>query len=151
MPAFVHRETVRFGHVDAAGIAYYPRIHEWISNTVESWFTHGLDAPWPHLHLERRLGTPIVESRTQFRRAMRLGEELELALVVEDIGRHTFDLAVTITGVADHEERVRAWVRHIIVRLDPLRAEPIPDWLRGSMERYRANAPAGAAADASAP
>ncbi len=131
---FEHRETVRFGHVDAAGIVFYPRIHEWISNTVEAWFTEALDAPYARLHVDEGVGVPIVQNRCEFRLPSRLGEELLFSLRLLALGRCTFDCAVVVSGSG--EERVRAEARHIFVQLDPLEARTIPDWLRARMQPY---------------
>lgn len=131
---FEHRETVRFGHVDAAGIVFYPRIHEWISNAVEAWFTDALDAPYARLHVDEGVGVPIVQNRCDFRHPSRLGEELLLTLRLAALGRCTFDCAVTVSGAG--EERVWAEARHIFVQLDPLEARTIPDWLRARMQPY---------------
>lgn len=133
---FEHRETVRFGHVDAAGIVFYPRIHEWVSNAVEAWFAEGLDAPYARLHVDEGVGVPIVQNRCKFRRPSRLGEELLLTLRLAALGRCTFDCAVMVSS--DGEERVRAEARHIFVQLHPLEARTIPDWLRARMQPYLA-------------
>ena len=129
--SFEHRETVRFGQVDAAGIVYYPRLHEMLSNTVEAWFTEVLEAPWQRLHGEENRGTPIVRTECTYIRASRLGERLVFTLDVVRLGRSSFDLA--IVARCEGEVRLEAQVRHAFVQLRPLEARPIPDELRARM------------------
>ena len=128
---FHHPELVRFGMVDAAGIVFFPRLHEMISNTVEAWFDEVLQAPWPRMHLEQNLGTPIVASTVNYRRRSRLGERLVFALEVVRVGRSSFDLAVV--GRCGDEVRVEAEQKHAFVRLVPFGSVPIPEEIRARM------------------
>lgn len=131
---FTHQEVVRFGHVDAAGIVFYPRYFEFLNNSVEAWFAQALGHPFARLHLDRRLGTPLVGVTADFRRASRLGEVLSLELAVAALGRCSFDLAVSLR--AGGEDRIRFQARHVFVTLDPLRAVEIPAEIRAGMEGY---------------
>lgn len=132
---FVHVETVRFGHVDAAGIVFFPRYFEFLNNTVEAWFDAGIGWSYRDIHMRDGLGTPLVETSARFLKASRLGDRLEFALTVTDIARATIDLAVTCR--CDGEVRMTATLRHILVQLDPLKSRTIPDDLRAKIGRYR--------------
>lgn len=129
--SFEHIEVVRFGQVDAAGIVFYPRLHEMLSNTVEAWFAEALDAPWTRLHLEQNIGTPIVHTQCAYKRASRLGERLVFTLDVLRLGRSSFELA--IAARCGDELRVDAEVRHAFVQLRPLVSRAIPEELRSRM------------------
>lgn len=137
---FTHRETVRFGQVDAAGIVFFPRYFDMLSNTVEAWFDEGLGHPWHRLHGEEGFGTPFLETNAGFVKASRLGDRLSFQLTVTDIARATFALSIGCT--CDGEVRMTATTRNAFVTLSPLKAAPIPDALRARMERFHA-APAG--------
>lgn len=133
---FVHEEVVRFGHVDAAGIVFFPRLHEMLSNTVEAWFEQALDAPWTRLHLEAGLGTPLVHSEVSYRRGCRLGDRLAFSLALVKVGRSSFDLR--IVARCGDEVRLEAAQRHAFVRLAPLGSVAIPDAVRGRMTGFLA-------------
>lgn len=133
---FVRRETVRFGQVDAAGLIFYPRYFEMISNTMEAWFAEALETPFAALHLDEACGTPAVEVRATFLKASRLGDVLDLALRVEDLGRSRMVLGVE--AQCANEVRMRATVTHVFVGLEPLKARAIPDDLRARMVAYLA-------------
>lgn len=133
---FVHWETVRFGHVDAAGIVFFPRYFEFLNNTVEAWFEEGIGRSYKELHLAEGLGTPLVETQARFLKAGRLGDRLRFALTVTGIGRATIDLSIICSCAG--EERMTASLRHVLVDLDPMKSRTIPDDLRERIERYRA-------------
>ncbi|MFM2042738.1 MAG: hypothetical protein RLY86_1314 [Pseudomonadota bacterium] len=132
---FQHRETVRFGQVDSAGIVFYPRYFEMISNTVEAWFEQALGRSWHQIHIVEGCGTPLLETHAKFVKASRLGDVLTFHLSVTDLSRATMDLSIRCT--CGDEPRMTATVRHIYVRLDPLKSLSLPDDLRAAMERYR--------------
>lgn len=132
---FVHMETVRFGHVDAAGIVFFPRYFEFLNNAVEAWFDEALGLSYRDMHVRDRSGTPLVETAAKFLKASRLGDRLEFTLSVTGIGRATFDLAVTCRCAG--EVRMTATLRHIYVQLDPMKSRTIPDDLRERIARYR--------------
>ena len=136
---FQHIEIVRFGMVDAAGIVFFPRLHEMLSNTVEAWFTQALGHPWPKLHLEQNLGTPIVHSEVTYRAASRLGDHLTFTLTVAKLGRSSFDLKIIATCA--HETRLEAQQRHTFVQLHPLKSAPIPDHIRTKMLLHNPHPP----------
>lgn len=65
---------VRFGHVDPAGIAYYPRIYDYIHEVFEDvWDVH-VGERYYSLLMERRIGFPTVHSEVNFHRPLRFGD-----------------------------------------------------------------------------
>jgi 4-hydroxybenzoyl-CoA thioesterase len=87
--AFVHTTTVRFAHVDAAGIVFYPRFFEMLNAAVEDWFA-ALGRDFRALHMEDRIGTPTVRLETEFLAPAMLGDELEIALTSVKLGTSSF-------------------------------------------------------------
>lgn len=82
---FVHHTPVRFAHVDAAGIVFYPRFFEMLNAAVEDWFA-ALGRDFRSLHLEDRIGTPTVRLEADFLAPAMLGEELAIALTPVKVG-----------------------------------------------------------------
>jgi 4-hydroxybenzoyl-CoA thioesterase len=83
--AFIHHETVRFAHVDAAGIVFYPRFFEMLNAAVEDWFA-ALGRDFRALHLEDLIGTPTVRLETAFLAPAMLGDALEIMLTPVKVG-----------------------------------------------------------------
>src|SRR3546814_14786739 len=90
--AFTTRQRVRFGHCDPAGIAFYPRYFEMCDAAVEDWCEAVLEAPRAEMHLEQGLGLPTVDLHATFTAVSRLGDWLDIALMVEAVGRTSVPL-----------------------------------------------------------
>ncbi|HEX8562090.1 MAG TPA: thioesterase family protein [Flavobacterium sp.] len=81
---FVRTETVRFKHVDYAGIVFYPRFLEMLNDLVEDWFEAALDRPFSKIHETN--GIPTVDLKVQFKNPARIGDELTKMLWVINLG-----------------------------------------------------------------
>ena len=81
---FTQYETVRFRHVDFAGIVFYPRFLEMLNDLVEDWFAQALDRPFSRIHQTH--GIPTVDLKVKFKNAARIGDELEKSLWVQALG-----------------------------------------------------------------
>lgn len=81
---FTKTETVRFKHVDFAGIVFYPRFLEMLNDLVEDWFAEALDRPFSKIHETN--GIPTVDLKVQFKKPARIGDELSKSLWVKNVG-----------------------------------------------------------------
>lgn len=131
---FHTRIPVRFEHVDLAGIVFYPRYFEMINQAVESWFAEALHCPFSRFHIEMRMGIPTTHFDVHFDAASRIGDELEFALILTQLGNTSFtiDHAVTCEG----ESRLRIRQRLVCVTLDGIRPVRIPGEIRERMMDY---------------
>lgn len=93
---FVQRATVRFAHVDAAGIVFYPRFFEMLNAAVEDWFAEALGRSFSALHLTDRIGAPTVSLQSEFLHPATLGQALEVILEPEKVGGRSCTLAFRI-------------------------------------------------------
>jgi len=91
---FVSRQQVRFAHVDAAGIVFYPRYFEMLNASVEDFFGELVGVDFAEIHLERHLGMPTVRLETDFVAPSRLGDQLDFAITVARVGRSSVEFAV---------------------------------------------------------
>lgn len=95
--AFVHHTPVRFAHVDAAGIVFYPRFFEMLNAAVEDWFA-ALGRDFRALHLDDRIGTPTVRIECDFIAPAMLGDALAITLTPVKVGTssctYRFDFSV---------------------------------------------------------
>ncbi len=121
--AFVRQTLVRFAHVDAAGIVFYPRYFEMVNAAVEDLFaTAGHD--FAELHLRRGKGVPTVHLSIDFTAPSRLGELLDFRLQLARLGRSalTLDVEAQCAGAM----RLAGTVTLVYIDLASERSEPWP-------------------------
>ena len=83
---------VRFGHVDPAGIAYFPRIYDYLHDVFEELWEQHVGQRYYHLLLERRIGFPLVHSEVDFKAPLRFGDRPVVSVTCEKLGRSSLKL-----------------------------------------------------------
>ena len=131
--SFTTRSKVRFAHVDAAGIVFYPRYFEMLNGAVEDWFAEGLGVGFAELHLTRGLGVPTVSLDSRFAAPSRLGDELDIAIEVKSVGRSS--CAVAYTVACGDEVRMTAEGVLVCMILVEGRSAPWPDDVRDGLAK----------------
>lgn len=133
---FVSRQSVRFAHVDAAAIVFYPRYFEMLNAAVEDFFDEVVGVGFFRLHGERRLGVPTVRLDAEFLAPSRLGDRLDFELGLAKLGRSSLEFDVWVRCGA--EERFRARQVIVCMDLDRARAVSWPDDLRSHLAARQA-------------
>jgi len=136
--SFTVRAQVRFAHIDAAGIVFYPRFFEMLNGAVEDWFASRLACDFATLHKRRGLGVPTVHLETNFLRACELGEWLDITLDVQILGESSVTLAFVFAAAG--ETRLSGKVVLVCMHLAQKRALAWPDDLRAAMQSASAEA-----------
>ena len=131
--SFTTRSKVRFAHVDAAGIVFYPRYFEMLNGAVEDWFAEGLGVDFAELHLTRGLGVPTVSLDSRFAVPSRLGDELDITIEVKSVGRCS--CAVAYTVACGDEVRMTAEGVLVCMILAEGRSAPWPDDVRDGLAK----------------
>jgi len=131
--SFMTRSKVRFAHVDAAGIVFYPRYFEMLNGAVEDWFAEGLGVDFAELHLTRGLGVPTVSLDSRFAAPSRLGDELDITIEVKSVGRSS--CAVAYTVACGDEVRMMAEGVLVCMILAEGRSAPWPDDVRDGLAK----------------
>lgn len=131
---FTIERKIRFSHCDPAGIVYFPNFFDMINAAVEDWFGDAIGLPFQTMHLERRVGFPIVDTRCQFVKPCHLGDILAIELSIARLGRSSIEFA--IRGRVAAEEKFHASHKVAMVSLDTFRSIAIPDDLRARMAPY---------------
>lgn len=141
----VHRQPVRFGDCDPAGIVYYPRILHFFHEAMETWFDEELDYPYAEVILVEKIGFPSVHCEADFRIPCGLGEVLAVELRVTKLGRSSihFDYQVRTFGEPASPLRLRGATVCVVMDLNPESATfrrplPIPEALRARIEGFMA-------------
>jgi len=136
--SFKVRTQVRFAHIDAAGIVFYPRYFEMLNGAVEDWFDQDLGCHFAVLHKERGLGVPTVHLETDFVAACELGEWVDIVLTVERLGEKSVTLAFAFSVAG--ARRLGGKVVLVCMELGAKRSLPWPEDLRAGLQRALADA-----------
>jgi 4-hydroxybenzoyl-CoA thioesterase len=133
---FVFQRPVRFADVDAAGIVFFPRYHEYCHDALEALFGE-LPGGYAALFRERDLGVPTVHLETNFAHPLRFGDIARFEIVIERVGHSSITLHHTIRRESDG--LVVATVRHVVVltRVSTLTPVPVDGDIRALLERHR--------------
>jgi 4-hydroxybenzoyl-CoA thioesterase len=131
---FSRERLIRFSHCDPAGIVYFVNFFDMVGGVVEDWFREAIGLPFQEMHLERRIGFPIVNTGCEFFRPAHLGDTLKLELAIAKLGRSSIEFV--IEGSVGSEEKFRARHKVAMVSLDSFRALPIPQDMRAKMHSY---------------
>ncbi|PCI47484.1 MAG: thioesterase [Alphaproteobacteria bacterium] len=133
MPRFTTEITVRFNHVDPAGIVYYPRYYEMINQASEIWFEEGLDYPYPKMFAEG-WAVPLAHLESSFKNPSFLNDRLTFAIGVTKIGRSRIDLSI----ITSCKQEIRFLTRQSIVWVNhkTIKSAAIPPLIRERMEHY---------------
>ena len=131
---FTTARKIRFSHCDPAGIVYFVNFFDMVNALVEDWFAEAVGFDFEELHIQRRVGFPIVNTCCEFFRPCHLGDRLQLELSVAKLGRSSIEFAVT--GSVGGEQKFRARHKVALMSLDSQRALPIPDDMRAKILLY---------------
>ena len=132
--AFTTERKIRFSHCDPAGIVYFVNFFDMVSGAVEDWFGEAIGFTFNEMHIQRRVGFPIVNTGCEFFKPCHLGDRLVLALTIAKLGRSSIEFSVV--GSVEGEEKFRARHKVAMMSLETLRALPIPMDLREKMLPY---------------
>ncbi len=100
--AFVTQLQVRFGDVDPAGIAYYPKIFELIHLAFEELWDVHVGRRYYHLIREDEIGFPLVHADVNFLSPLRFGDRPVVRVTCFRLGRSSIGLRY-VFSVAERE------------------------------------------------
>lgn len=132
MSVFETTIQVRFGHVDPAGIAYFPRLFDYIHDVFEELWEGHLGQRYYHLLLERRLGFPLVKSDVNFLKPLRFGDRPVVRVTADHIGRSSLRLRYRF--LLDGELCLDALMTTACTNLDTMKSVPIETAFRERLE-----------------
>jgi 4-hydroxybenzoyl-CoA thioesterase len=132
--AFTRTVAIRFSHCDPAGIVYFPNYFDMFNGLIEDWYTEQLSVDYSALILNQHFGFPFVHIETDFKLPSRMGEHLDLTLLLQRVGRSS--LSIVIVGHLAGIERLRARMVTSMVSIETQRAIELPPALRAKFETY---------------
>ena len=123
---------VRFGHVDPAGIAYFPRIYDYLHDVFEEVWEKHVGTRYYHLLLEQQIGFPLVHSDVDFKSPLRFGDRPVVSVTCFKLGRSSLGLRY-VFKLAD---RVCVDARQVTscVNLENMESIEIPPEFRARFE-----------------
>ena len=133
--AFTRSVTVRFSHCDPAGIVYFPHYFDIFNGLIEDWYTQELGYDYAAMIMGSQFGFPFVHIDCDFKIPSRMGDVIDLTLLVERIGRSS--LRIAIVCHLDGFERLRASMVTAMMSLETRKPVPLPDALREKIEAYQ--------------
>jgi 1,4-dihydroxy-2-naphthoyl-CoA hydrolase len=135
---FTYRHRVRLAQTDAAGVVFFT---EPLAIAHLGWeaLLDELGQPVAKILSERRFALPIVEASTQLLRPIRVGDDVEVHVTLEKLGRSSVVAlhALTVGGT------VVSRCRTVHVAVDGQgRTTPLPEDLAGGLARLPLTPPA---------
>ena len=125
---------MRFGDLDAAGIAYYPNLVNFLHEAFEDFFTGHVGRPYPEVFREG-IGFPTVKVEMEFLSPVHYGDHVDIAVIVERVGRSS--VQIRYEGSVAGRPVFRARNIMVVVDMKTCRPTPVPPALRERFEAAR--------------
>ena len=125
---------VRFGDLDAAGIAYYPNLVNFLHEALEDFFAGHVGSTYPEV-FGAGLGSPTVKVEMEFLSPVRYGDRVEIGVVTEHVGHSS--VRMRYQGSVGGRPVFLARNTMVIVDMATFRPTEIPTWLREKLETAR--------------
>lgn len=119
---------VRFGHVDPAGIAYYPRIYDYVHDVFEEVWEEHVGHRYYTLLLEEKVGFPLVHSEVDFKKPLHFGDRPVVSVTCFRLGRASLGLRYRF--ILGDEVHVEARMTTVCTRIDSMESFEIPENFR---------------------
>lgn len=127
--------TIKFGYCDPAGIVYTPKYFDIFNGAIESWYDEVLEISYTELNTRRRIGTGYAHASADFGKPCRMGDILDVAIIVRSVGRSS--MTSTVHAFKGQVEYVRSTFVTVTTSLPDQNVIALPDDLRRAFESYR--------------
>lgn len=132
MSAFRTTFQVRFGHVDPAGIAFFPRIFDYLHDVFEELWENHVGIRYYYLLLEEQMGFPLVRSEVDFDHPLRFGDRPDAEVTCFHLGKSSLGLRYLISK--DGRRCVDARMTTVCVNTERMEPVPMPEEFRARFE-----------------
>jgi acyl-CoA thioesterase FadM len=140
---FTKRYPYRFGDIDDARIAYYPKLLHYFHCCFEDWWGEGMGVPYHRVMHEEHLGLPAVNLAVDFVRPVRYGDQVDISLGVLRLGNSSVQLGMWMAAVRDQPDgngqpqlACRARITTAAVDMRTMASQPLPAVWRQRMTRF---------------
>ena len=125
--SFKTKLRYRFGDIDEAGIAYYPKLLHYFHCAFEDWWSDALGRPYPALLQQDKLGLPAVKLEVEFYSPVKYGDEPWVHLGILRIGNSSVEFAFWMTRGDDPTPLCRARVVTAAMDMGTMQGRKLPD------------------------
>lgn len=129
--------TIRFGDVDKAGIAYYPRIFDFCHQSFEEWWEGYMGRPYHDVIQKDFLGLPCVHIEADFKRPMDYGATVRARVSVVKLGDTSVVFRYQYMDADRQNVLASIDVTTVAVDMRTFKPRSIPDEFRKKMEACR--------------
>lgn len=128
--------TIHFGQCDPAGIVYTPNFFDIFNTVIEDWFSEHLGIDYHGIIRDRRIGMGYAQAGSNFFIPVKMSEKLDIFVIVKRLGNASYTL--NLHAMKAGKEAVRGEFVAVTTSLETHRPVPIPDDLKGALQRYEA-------------
>lgn len=116
---------IRLGETDATGVLYFPEQFKIALETLEVFFaTHGVTLH--QLIGETDFLLPVVHAQGDYKAPLKVGDEIEIELTVQDIGTSAFRLKTRLIDKKKQIETGTTEIVHVAMSKTTRKSMPIP-------------------------
>lgn len=132
---YLRRYPIEFNHCDPAGIVFYPRYFEMTNHVCENFFREAVGVSYAAM-MKDGAGVPTARIETDFKAPSRLGDVLEVSLVIKRLGGAS--VTFEIVAMCEGQHRLTATLTLVwVTEVDGvLGARPWPEAMREKMVAY---------------
>lgn len=130
------RLRYRFGDIDDAGIAYYPKLLHYFHQAFEDWWSDALQHPYPRLLHDDKLGFPAVKVEAEFFAPIVYGDEPRVHLGILRIGSSSVTFGFWMTKGDSDRPLCRARIVTAAVDMETMGKRELPDSWRARFAEY---------------
>ena len=136
MSAWQQRVRYRFGDIDHAGIAYYPKLLHLFHCAFEDWWSDALGHPYAQILEVDKIGFPAVHLDVDFYTPVIYGDEPVVHLGVLRIGTSSVEFAFWLTRGTEPRPLCRARITTAAVDMNTMQKIAVPDRWRSKFAAF---------------
>lgn len=139
-PADIHENSftisrdIRFSDSDPAGIVFYAEFFRMFNDLFEDWLVKRLGIDFAHQFQNEQRMFPLVHVEVDFKESRRMGQTLDLSLVLTKLGRSS--ICYDIVGHDGDLEILRGSFVTCVASKESMSTIEIPAEFRARMEEY---------------
>jgi len=139
-PADIHENSftisrdIRFSDSDPAGIVFYAEFFRMFNDLFEDWLVKRLGIDFAHQFQNEQRMFPLVHVEVDFKESRRMGQTLDLSLVLTKLGRSS--ICYDIVGHDGDLEILRGSFVTCVASKKAMSTIEIPAEFRARMEEY---------------
>lgn len=126
-----HSIRVHWGDCDPAKIAYTANIPAWALKAIEAWWEHNAGFDWYRISLDRKIGTPFVHMKMDFRSPVTPRHILECEVVLKRLGHRS--LTLTVMGYQNGVLCFEGEFVQVFVEIDRMKPRTLPSDILASI------------------